>query len=86
MKFQNIPKPWGFGKFILKIQVFVRRFSPRSPEPGGNFENPPGAARHAREAGVRREAPSGGRTGGDFQNSRTGDGDLGEIPDEKPEF
>ena len=47
------------------------------------------------EAGVRREAPNGGRSGGprarraargDFQNPRTGDGDLDKIPDQKPEF
>ena len=47
------------------------------------------------EAGVRREAPNGGRSGGprarraargDFQNPRTGDGDLGKIPDQKSEF
>ena len=47
------------------------------------------------EAGVRREAPNGGRSGGprarraargDFQNPRTGDGDLGKIHDHKPEF
>ena len=47
------------------------------------------------EAGERREAPNGGRSGGprerraargDFKNPQTGDGDLGKIPDQKPEF
>ena len=47
------------------------------------------------EAGVRREAPNGGRSGGPrarraargvFQNPRTGDGDLAKNADQKPEF
>ena len=47
------------------------------------------------ESRVRREAPNGGRSGGprarraargDFENPRTGDGDLGKIHDHKPEF
>ena len=55
---------------------------------------PPGS-RGGAESGVRREAPNGGRSGGprarraargDFQNPRTGDGDLGKIHDHKPEF
>ena len=48
--------------------------------------------RAAAEAGVRREAPNGGRSGGprarrgargDFQNPRTGDGDLAKNPRSK---
>ena len=59
---------------------------------------PEGSTRSQRaeaEAGVRREAPNGGRSGGprarraargDFQNPRTGDGDLAKIPEQKTEF
>ena len=69
---------------------------PRSPE--RNLKFPEGSTpcpRAVAEAGVRREAPNGGRSGGlrarraargDFQNPRTGDGDLVKIHDHKPEF
>ena len=68
---------------------------PRSPE--GILKIPEGSTpcpRAGAEAGERREEPNIGRSEGrarrvargDFQNHRTGDGDLDKIPDQKPEF
>ena len=98
----------SFTKVSLEISMKIyigRKFwllggdfhpDPRSPE--GILKIPEGSTpcpRAVAEAGVRREAPNGGRSGGprarraargDFQNPRTGDGDLVKIHDHKPEF
>ena len=47
----------------------------------GIFTQIPGARRGFRKSPRARRAAR-----GDFQNPRTGDGDLGKIPDQKPEF
>ena len=69
---------------------------PWSPE--GILKIPEGSTpcpRAGAEAGVRREAPNGGRSvgprarraaRGDFQNPRTGDGDLGKSPIKNQNF
>ena len=63
----------------------MRGFSSRSPQPGGDFEIPRG--QHAVPEG-RSGGPRARRAArGDFQNPRTGDGDLQvKIPEQKPEF
>ena len=86
------------GNLYRKFGFFGGNLRSDPPKPGGDFENPEGnppGPRAGAEAGERREAPNGGRSGGprarraargDFQNPRTGDGDLGESPIKNQNF
>ena len=66
-----IPIRQNWEKNMYKILVFGRGFSARSLSPIWGFWKSPRARRAAQ---------------GDFQNTRTGVGDLGKIHDHKPEF
>ena len=75
-------------KKYVQNSCFWSGILPRSPSPVRGFWKSP---RASATASVRRFAPHSGPRArraalGDFQNPRTGDGDLGKIPDQKHEF
>ena len=68
----------------IKIMFLCGYFHPDPLEPGGDLDN--SQWQHAVPVG-RSVGPRARRAAqGDFQNPRTGDGDLGKIPDQKSEF